>query len=432
MAGLASRHFFLWRCTLSSVRSQRFNVASALTLFLVLLASSHLRAQDNDVRLRKLYDDRNWFELRAAVQKVSAPAFYQGAVACAFADVSTCEKKMSEHLGTKPHDDEAVEAHRILASFYLRSGKYRQAFGEVTAILSERPNDSDALGGRALLESLSRVPDEKVEGAGTALLNLANGGIPFSVNGMQATYWFDTGANLSIMSESEAKRLKLQVQDIAATMGVMTGERVGFRLAVANDLRIAFVHLKNVVFLVFPDDQAPFNQQPSGSRGLLGLPVLLGLQTFAWEGKKFEIHPKPLGAVLEAVSKADLCFDGNYPVVQVGFGNRKLAFTLDTGASNTDLYPPFASVAPEMIRTAEKTSSYKMEGVGSTKNLDAAILPLVNFTIGGFPVVLKPAGVLLKPTLETSKFFAGNLGIDLLQQAHRVTFDFAAMTLTLQ
>jgi len=335
---------------------------------------------------------------------------------------------MSEHLGTKPHDDEAVEAHRILASFYLRSGKYRQAFGEVTAILSERPNDSDALGGRALLESLSRVPDEKVEGAGTALLNLANGGIPFSVNGMQATYWFDTGANLSIMSESEAKRLKLQVQDIAATMGVMTGERVGFRLAVANDLRIAFVHLKNVVFLVFPDDQAPFNQQPSGSRGLLGLPVLLGLQTFAWEGKKFEIHPKPLGAV----SKADLCFDGNYPVVQVGFGNRKLAFTLDTGASNTDLYPPFASVAPEMIRTAEKTSSYKMEGVGSTKNLDAAILPLVNFTIGGFPVVLKPAGVLLKPTLETSKFFAGNLGIDLLQQAHRVTFDFAAMTLTLQ
>jgi hypothetical protein len=46
--------------------------------------------------------------------------------------------------------------------------------------------------------------------------------------------------------------------------------------------------------------------------------------------------------------------------------------------------------------------------------------------------VLKAAGVLLQPTLETSKFFAGNLGIDLLGQAHRVTFDFGAMTLTLQ
>jgi hypothetical protein len=38
----------------------------------------------------------------------------------------------------------------------------------------------------------------------------------------------------------------------------------------------------------------------------------------------------------------------------------------------------------------------------------------------------------LTPTGETSKFFEGNLGIDLLQQAHRTTFDFKAMTLTLQ
>jgi hypothetical protein len=208
----------------------------------------------------------------------------------------------------------------------------------------------------------------------------------------------------------------------------MTGERVRFRLALASDLLIASVHIRNVAFLVFPDDQPPFDQQPPGSRGLLGLPVLFGLQKFAWAGKTFELYPKSPGGL----PKADLCFDGNYPVVEVGFENRKLAFTLDTGASNTDLYPPFASLVPDRIRTAEKTSSYKMEGVGSTKNLDAAILPSVNLSIGGFPVVLKAAGVLLRPTLETSKFFAGNLGIDLLGQAHRVTFDFGAMTLTLQ
>ena len=306
-------------------------------------------------------------------------------------------------------------------------GNIERRLGEVKAILAQRPNDADALGGRALLEALSRFPDQTVEGAGTASLDLANGGVPFSANGLRATYWFDTGANLSIMSVSEAQRLKLQIQDVSATMGVMTGERIGFQFAIANELLIGSVHLRNVVFLVFPDDQEPFSEQPSGSRGLLGLPVLLGLQRFAWEGNKFEIHPKaPVG-----VPKADLCFDGNYPVVQVGFRKRKLAFTLDTGASNTDLYPPFAGVAPEMIRSAEKTTSYKMEGVGSTKNLEAAILPSVNFTIGGFPVVLKPAGVLLKPTLESSKFFAGNLGIDLLRQAHRVTFDFERMSLTL-
>jgi hypothetical protein len=73
-----------------------------------------------------------------------------------------------------------------------------------------------------------------------------------------------------------------------------------------------------------------------------------------------------------------------------------------------------------------------MEGVGSVKNMNAAVLESVRFVIGGFPVVLKPANVLLTPTGETSKFFYGNLGIDLLQQAHQTIFDFKAMTLTLQ
>jgi pimeloyl-ACP methyl ester carboxylesterase len=48
------------------------------------------------------------------------------------------------------------------------------------------------------------------------------------------------------------------------------------------------------------------------------------------------------------------------------------------------------------------------------------------------PGYTKSAGVLLKPTTNASRFFAGNLGIDLLQQAHQTTFDFKAMTLTLQ
>lgn len=73
-----------------------------------------------------------------------------------------------------------------------------------------------------------------------------------------------------------------------------------------------------------------------------------------------------------------------------------------------------------------------MEGVGGAKYMKAATLESLKFTIGGFPLTLKSAGVLLKPTRDSSKFFAGNLGMDLLQQAHKTTFDFKEMTLTLQ
>jgi hypothetical protein len=73
-----------------------------------------------------------------------------------------------------------------------------------------------------------------------------------------------------------------------------------------------------------------------------------------------------------------------------------------------------------------------MQGVGSTMNMKVAILESVHFSIGGFPVILKPANVLLSPAGEASRFFHGNLGIDLLQQAHQATFDFRTMTLSLQ
>jgi hypothetical protein len=64
--------------------------------------------------------------------------------------------------------------------------------------------------------------------------------------------------------------------------------------------------------------------------------------------------------------------------------------------------------------------------------MEAATLASLRFSIGGFPVLLSPAKALLAQTNDASKFFAGNLGIDLLQQAHKTTFDFKAMTLTLQ
>jgi len=64
--------------------------------------------------------------------------------------------------------------------------------------------------------------------------------------------------------------------------------------------------------------------------------------------------------------------------------------------------------------------------------MEAATLESLKISIGGFPAMLKSVGVLLKPTTNASRFFAGNLGIDLLQQAHTTTFDCKTMSLTLQ
>lgn len=395
----------------------------------VLLASLCFGARQEDASLRSLYDGHRWFELRDSVRKGGASAFYKGAVACAFNDARRCEKSFQHVFHFAPASNEAVEAHRILASAYFIHGQYKKALAQVDAILALRATDADALSGRSLLAVLADAPDQQLLGRHTTV-ELQDGGLPFSINGVHATYWFDTGAELSVLTESEAKRFGLRVRPTSAQVGDVNGTLLNTQIAIADELSIGSIRIRHVAFLVFPDNQPPFNEQSPGSRGLIGIPVLLAFKTFAWGAdRSFEIGPQSLH---KRVPYAALCFDGNHPVVQVEYDKQPLAFPLDTGATNTDLYPPFAAAFPELIRSATKTDSYKMEGAGGAKYMEAATLESVKFSIGGFPTTLKSVGVLLKPTTYASRFFAGNLGIDLLQQARKTTFDFKAMTLTLQ
>ena len=217
-------------------------------------------ASSDDARLKSLYDGRRWFELRDSVAKGGASVFYQGVVACAFNDARRCEKKLGVIIRSHPKSDEAIEAHRRLASLYLTHGKYREALAQVDAVLALRTDDSDARDIRPLLAKLSESPDQETVRRTRTTLEIHEDGLPFSIRGVQATYWFDTGANYSILSESEAKRFGLIVRAMPTRVSVSTGARVDFRIAVADELSIGSMRLKNVAFLVFPDDQPPFNQ----------------------------------------------------------------------------------------------------------------------------------------------------------------------------
>jgi hypothetical protein len=171
-----------------------------LVACLVLLALTQTcPASDHDTPyLRSLYDSHRWFELRDSVAKGTAPVFYQGAVACAFNDLHRCEKKLALVIKSFPQSGDAIEAHRLLASAYMRQGKYREALAQVTALLALRPGDSDARDDLPLLAALREFPDQEAVRRGSTTLRLQDAGLPISINGVQATYWFDTGGDVSV------------------------------------------------------------------------------------------------------------------------------------------------------------------------------------------------------------------------------------------
>jgi hypothetical protein len=406
-----------------------FNRAAAVAVSALMLFGFPASAGADQTTLKGLYEGHQWFELRNQISKEGASAFYRGAVACAFNAPPRCQRELLTVIGAAPRSDGAIEAHRLLASAYFAHGRYSDALAQLDAIIAVRSTDRDALSDRPLLAVLAEFPDQRIH-PGHTTVKLALGAVPLSINGIQATYSFDTGADLSVMTEEEARRFGLEIRPAPLKAHDVSGQAFDYRIAVANELSIGSVQLTHVAFLVVPDSRPPFNGLAAGSRGLLGLPVLLALRRFSWDADNtFEITSI---SPTHRTSHPNLCLDGKHPVAEIRYEHRNLLFTLDTGSVSTDLYPPFAAAFPELVRPAMKSQSYEVEGVGGVTKMSAIPLHPLRFAVGGVPVILKSASVWGKSTTASSRIFAGNLGMDILRQARKTTVDFGEMTITLQ
>jgi hypothetical protein len=69
--------------------------------------------------------------------------------------------------------------------------------------------------------------------------------------------------------------------------------------------------------------------------------------------------------------------------------------------------------------------------VGGVQKFESTSITKVVLELGGKAVVLQPAHIVETQQGTTSKWFYGNLGVDLLRQAETVTINFRAMTLQL-
>lgn len=413
------------------VKAFVLKVQLALVLGCIPPVPAAAQRQRSGSDLSALYDAHEWFRLREAVSGVGAPPFFRGAVASAFNDTELAIKDLGHIVRSAPGSDQAYMARELLTYIYWRAGRYRHALAQLDALSKLKPDATDVKDSRRLFASLSQFPELSVALHGYSRLHYVMSGgnlfVPIVINGQAAFYMVDTGANLPVISAKEAKRRRLRVAKGNGKLGdssiysVQVGD-----VAMADDLRVGGVHLRNVSFLVIPDDR--FIDMPPDQRGVLGLPLLLAFERLRWSTDgTFEIafptsEPKNPGPTV--------CFDGAMPVTQVVFGERKLDFALDTGAVKTDLYPRFAIDNSTLIKELGRPGTTQRVAISGDFELDSIILPELSFRVGGFRTMLRPAHVLRKEV--GSEWQYGNLGLDLLSQARVVTLDFKSMTLILE
>ncbi|MBB5060259.1 putative aspartyl protease [Granulicella aggregans] len=405
----------------------RFEHLFALTM--TLLISPPGKAQLSDP-LKPIYEKNQVFRLRDAVLDSNASAFYKGAVNASFNRVRAAETELRSVIRHSPNSDEAYEAHDLLGNMYFRNGMYREGHAEIVAALQARPNAADPRSMLSIFTALNALPRMMTVKVEPSVIPIERGTIslPLKANGHDLKFFFDTGAGISVIGESEAKELGIITKPVEGTMGDASGQGVsGLQLAMVEDLRIGGLHLRNVPFLVIADSGEPWIHAPKTEHGIIGLPVLLAMHTLRWRPTgsfEFDFTPQPFKA-----NECNMLFHNSNPVIDVSVADKHLDFTLDTGAVDTDLNPQFAKSLPDIMKNGvpEKRS---LEGLGGKVENASISLPSVTFKLGGKDVVLKPAHVFTEQGNGT--WASGNLGMDLLKQAQSFTLDFSAMELRLQ
>jgi hypothetical protein len=388
-------------------------------------------AASEDVSLQACYDGHRWFDLREAIRGKEVHPLYRGAVAAAFNDHKGAEKHLNAAIRGASDPGEAEEALSVLARMYTRLGRSGNIIKQYERVLRLSPERSDIRGLCELFAVFGRYPDQSVGRKQRTTIRWTRRPtgltIPVSVNDRPVDWIVDTGMNISMLSESEARMLGISVHKLSAKASDLSGATTPIGAAVADKLRIGECDVRNVPLLVLPDSQPPMDELPRGERGIIGLPVLLALGTLRWSADgTFEIGgPSSTGA------SQTLCFDELLPIVRVEWEGKPLDFVLDTGnVAGTQLWERFAQEHRDLIQERGAKAKEWLATIGGSGYREVIRIPGLRLRIGGLDIALRPANVFLRPVGD--EHHHGLLGMDLLSQAREVTIDFRSMSVGLR
>ena len=253
--------------------------------------------------------------------------------------------------------------------------------------------------------------------------------VPVSVNGTAREAVFDTGANLSVLSESAARALGVRV--LAADANVASGsrEQVATRLGVAGRLEVAGIELSNVVFLVI-DDALLEMPLPGGYRidAIVGFPVLRAIGRMRLGKDAFLPLPSREPG---SASPGNLHVVGNDLFVDLAVDGDATALHLDTGAPASQLSTRFARSHPGVLAGLARDERHSASAGGSTSQ-PVAWWPRVPVSVAGATTVLPRLAVAMEDSEDVGTHAFGTLGLDVLDAFGGCVLDLDAMALELE
>ena len=232
---------------------------------------------------------------------------------------------------------------------------------------------------------------------------------------------FDTGANFSTISETTARLYQMKFLQANFEVNSISGEKIQSQIAIAPEINLGTISIKNAVFLVLPDDALAFSQIDYQISGIIGFPVIEALNEIQITADDRFLVPKTPSRPIER----NLALDFLTPLLFLEDSYGKGIYTLDTGADKTMLYNTYYKKYLEKDGSSRNDVSHNFGGAGgqsSKKGFYVTFQPVVH----GNSLEIDSVTVFSEVINPENKYL-GNIGQDFIGKFSKMTINFDQM-----
>jgi len=335
----------------------------------------------------------------------------------------------------------AAMALETLADDYNKSFRYAdaaRAYDDLLAHFGDQLNGEELQGTKddaGVAHLLRGAPAQSIVWHGPTRLKTERDAIgslvtELTANGIRENWLLDTGANMSVVSRSFARRLGLQpLPGFGQTMSGLTGIENPLQVAVLPVLKMGGATLRNVVVLIL--DDANLNiKLPNKSyqiNGIIGYPVFRSLGTVRFHRNSFLEAGSP---AQHGTSETRMYMRFLMPVIQCETAGKDLPFTFDTGADGTFLSVRYYEQFRDGVSKWKEGENATAGGGGMVRR-KIYLLPELNLKVGTSVATIRNVPIFPTTIGSDKDALYGNLGQDFVAGFESFTLDFVKMTFSL-
>jgi predicted aspartyl protease len=415
-------------------------LAFTLLLPLAALAQTSLLA----LEMQRALEEKNYFLLNDYYSRDSTllseeqKFYYKAFLFNAFNNCVASNEQIKKLMATIPKfpDSLYVKLFRLKQDNEVKTFQYQEAAKTGDFLLQSYGNVineeelADLNNSNKIWKALAQTPPQTVIKQNTRFpwrrdkANLLN--IPVTVNNKADEFIFDTGANFSTVSKSNADRLSLEILPVSFDVEGVSKKSNNSSLAIGKSLKVGDIEFKNVVFLVIPDEQLSFPQIDYKIDGILGYPVISQLEEIHILQQSKQMF---ITAASTELTVPNLAMDNLTPLVLVKVNDQSLPFYFDTGAKSSYFNSSYYNKNRAAITKNGLQDSLILGGAGGSRKNNSYIVKDYMLHIGKNKTQIPEMHVMTAKTNLNDEKAYGTIGQDFIGRFSEMIISFKSMTL---